>query len=144
MTRAIKMSAVREPPKRVPVIHRVDVAVAGGGISGTMAALASARMGARTLIAERFGTLGGNIGPGTWAGGSLHYALLGSEDDESALINRRGIGGIPEEVVRRTLALRMDTAALKQGRRGTTTWLGCAWEATTSGTARGCPTWLGG
>ncbi len=108
------MRVVSETPKSIPVTHRVDVAVAGGGISGTMAALASARMGARTLIVERFGMLGGNIGPGMWAGGSLHYALLASKDDERAFINRRGIGGIPQEMVRRTLALRANPNSLRK------------------------------
>jgi hypothetical protein len=36
-----------------------DVVVAGGGISGCMAAVAAAREGAKTLIIERFGALGG-------------------------------------------------------------------------------------
>lgn len=36
-----------------------DVIVAGGGISGTMAAIAAAREGARTLLIERYSALGG-------------------------------------------------------------------------------------
>jgi len=36
-----------------------DVIVAGGGISGTMAAIAATRAGARTLLVERYGALGG-------------------------------------------------------------------------------------
>ena len=37
-----------------------DVLVCGGGIAGTMAAVAAARRGARVLLAERYGFLGGN------------------------------------------------------------------------------------
>lgn len=36
-----------------------DVIIAGGGISGTMAAVAAAREGCRTLLIERYGALGG-------------------------------------------------------------------------------------
>jgi len=36
-----------------------DVVVIGGGISGTMAAIASSRQGCKTLLIERYGALGG-------------------------------------------------------------------------------------
>ncbi len=39
--------------------HSYDVCVAGGGSAGLAAAVASARMGARTLLVERHGVLGG-------------------------------------------------------------------------------------
>ena len=38
-----------------------DVAVAGGGVSGTAAAIAAARCGARVLILEQNGYLGGTL-----------------------------------------------------------------------------------
>ncbi len=38
-----------------------DVAVVGGGISGCMAALSAARYGARVLLIERYGFLGGTL-----------------------------------------------------------------------------------
>jgi len=61
---------VVEPAREVPVAHDVDVLVVGGGIAGVMAALASGRTGARTLLVERFGSLGG---AGTAAMMNLFY-----------------------------------------------------------------------
>ena len=109
------MRVVIEPEKSVPVVYDVDVVVAGGGIAGVMAALAAARNGAKTLVIDRFGSLGGNMGPGLWAGGSLHLALLPTEgDDEGALVNVEGMGGLPEELVRRALAWRLDESQLAE------------------------------
>lgn len=98
------MDFIVEPEKRVPVACEVDVAVAGGGIAGMIAALAAARSGARTLLIDRFGSFGGNMGPGLWAGGSLHLSLT----NEQALVNVNGMGGIPEEFVRRCLGWRLE------------------------------------
>jgi len=55
---------VVEPEKKVPVVYDVDVAVAGASISGVFAALAAARCGADTVLIDRFGQVGGNMGPG--------------------------------------------------------------------------------
>lgn len=43
----------------LPVAHDVDVLVLGGGPAGCAAAIAAAREGARTLLVEQFGFLGG-------------------------------------------------------------------------------------
>ena len=46
-----------------------DVVVIGGGTAGVMAGIAAAREGARTLIVERSGSLGGNAATGMNLGG---------------------------------------------------------------------------
>ena len=81
--------------KTVPVVAEVDVVVAGGGIAGCVAAVAAARGGARTLLVESFGTLGGNMGPGMFSGGVLHLSL----GMPSAM--HEGLAGIPGEFIHR-------------------------------------------
>lgn len=82
---------LERPAKKIPVIYDVDVAVAGGGIAGIIAALAAAGQGVKTLIIEPFGTLGGNMGPGLFAGGTLCLSLHNPESFKN------GLGGIPQE-----------------------------------------------
>ena len=43
------------------ITNSVPVSVVGGGVSGCMAAIAAARLGAKTLIVERYGFLGGTL-----------------------------------------------------------------------------------
>ncbi|MDO9464309.1 MAG: FAD-dependent oxidoreductase [bacterium] len=50
-----------EPQQRIPVERTVDVLVAGGGPAGIAAGIAAAREGAKTLVVERYGYLGGMI-----------------------------------------------------------------------------------
>ena len=70
-----------------------DVIVCGGGTSGVAAAIASARAGAKTLLVERTGTLGGQMnlsGPPGFA-----YARLFNPQ------GKRDVGGIVEETYQR-------------------------------------------
>ncbi|MBV8062349.1 MAG: FAD-dependent oxidoreductase, partial [Nevskia sp.] len=54
-----ELGYIAEPPRQTPVLADVDVAVLGGGSSGCAAAVAAARRGARTILVEEFGFLGG-------------------------------------------------------------------------------------
>ena len=83
---------VERPAKSAPVVYDVDVVVVGGGVAGSIAAIAAARQGAQTLVVDEFSSLGGNMGVGLWAGGSVHLSL----SDPNAFPN--GIGGIPGEL----------------------------------------------
>jgi hypothetical protein len=85
---------IREPERRTPVAAEVDVLVAGGGPAGIAAALASARHGARTLLIERYGYLGGMIT------GAYVVAILGVGDGRVPLAR-----GIVDEIRERLGAL---------------------------------------
>ncbi len=50
---------IEVPAESLPVIDEAEVVVVGGGSSGFIAATAAARTGAKTLLVERFGYLGG-------------------------------------------------------------------------------------
>lgn len=67
MTVESESKMVVEAPRRTPVVADVDVLVIGGGPTGVGAALAAAREGARTLLVERHGMLGG-----VWTAGILN------------------------------------------------------------------------
>jgi len=90
---------VREPARDVPVAFETDVLVVGGGIAGVMAAIAAGRSGARPLLVERFGSLGGT---GTAAMMNLFYvpyeASTGLIRELFDRLIRRG-GAVPGEFV---------------------------------------------
>jgi len=80
----------------LPVVRETDVLVIGGGPAGIGAAVAAARAGARTLIAERYGFLGGN------ATASLVGPFMTSFSNDG---KRQIIGGVFDELVRRMEAV---------------------------------------
>lgn len=53
------MKTVTEASREVPVLCEADVVVIGGGAAGIGAALGAGRTGAKTILIERFGCLGG-------------------------------------------------------------------------------------
>lgn len=66
----ISNQVIREPVRDLPVVSSADVVVCGGGPAGVCAAIASARMGADTLLIESQGCLGG-----IWTASLLGYIL---------------------------------------------------------------------
>ena len=79
-----------------PVVADTDVLVVGGGPAGIAAAVASGRTGAKTVLVERFGFLGGNATAGLVGPFMTSY----SQDGEIQLIK-----GVFEELVERAEAL---------------------------------------
>ena len=94
MTNPAAPAAVAEPSRETPLRHETDVLVVGGGSAGVAAAVAAARAGARVMLVERTGGLGG------LASGGLILLLLTLDDGRG----RQVVGGICQEVVDRLAA----------------------------------------
>jgi hypothetical protein len=75
-----------------PISGTYDVIVAGGGASGLIAAVAAARLGARTLLLERQGCLGGTATTGYVA----QYVGFFNGDTQA-------VWGIPHELLERII-----------------------------------------
>ena len=50
---------IHEPAREIPVVAEADVVVCGGGPGGVPAAIAAARHGAKVVLIERYGFMGG-------------------------------------------------------------------------------------
>ena len=55
----MEMTYYEEPARKIPVIDTVDVLVAGSGPAGFSAAVCAARQGARVMLVEALGAVGG-------------------------------------------------------------------------------------
>lgn len=86
------LAFVTEPAREVPVRWEADVVVCGGGPAGTAAAIAAARSGAKVILLERYGSLGG------LATGGLVVALPPFEDN-----GRPVVRGLAYEIRQRLL-----------------------------------------
>src|SRR5690242_9339826 len=60
-TAALAREMVDVPAQKVPLLYQADVVIVGGGLSGVGAAVGAARSGAKTIVIERTGYLGGWI-----------------------------------------------------------------------------------
>ncbi|MBM3334935.1 FAD-dependent oxidoreductase [Candidatus Sumerlaeota bacterium] len=94
-----KQPTVLEPSRTVPVVAQADVIVCGAGPAGCAAAIAAARKGAKTLLLELHGCLGG-----IWTTGLLSWIL--------DYRNKRGL--MPELLER--LTKREGRAATRDGK----------------------------
>ena len=84
-------------------MERYDVIVVGGGTAGMIAAMAAARCGARTLLVERDGCLGGTATYG--------IPFLGFFSGDGTQV----VGGVPQELVDRMVALGGSTGHARGG-----------------------------
>lgn len=85
---------VAEARRNTPVIREADVIVVGGGPGGVAAAVAAARGGAKTILVERYGHLGG------MATGGLVNIIPNLGD----IYGEQHIGGFCQEVLDRLAA----------------------------------------
>jgi len=88
----------QEAAKRLPV-RRFDVAVAGGGTAGVVAALAAARQGARTVLVETKGYTGGVA----VEGGTALHSFFNLWKGFPGVQKRQVVKGIPQEIIDRLM-----------------------------------------
>lgn len=111
-----------EPARETSVRREVDVLVVGGGAAGIAAAASAAATGARVLLVERYGFLGGTLTAVTLGsicglygldGGRVRQLVNGFADE---LIDRmRATGGIREpQIWLQTASLPYDPEAMKR------------------------------
>ena len=85
-----------------------DVVVCGGGVAGTMAAIAAARQGASVLLVERYGFLGGNATAGavaqfnSWQTGNGRRVVAGLADEVVARLRDYRAAGDHQQFVMST------------------------------------------
>lgn len=113
----------REPARDLPLYGRYDVVVIGGGPSGVAAAFAAARGGARTLLVERYGFLGGMGSAagvtsfcGLYAqlrGGEIEQIVHGFADDLLHALEGRDALAKPHTIFGRNAGRAYDNAAFK-------------------------------
>lgn len=85
--------------RKTPINYQCDVLVAGGGTAGVVAALAAARNGAKTILLERNGFLGGTLVNGAGPIHSFFNLYKAFPNAEKKQV----IKGIPEEIVERMI-----------------------------------------
>ncbi|MGO1974742.1 MAG: FAD-dependent oxidoreductase, partial [Propionibacteriaceae bacterium] len=96
--------SVIEPSREVPVAGEFDVIVCGGGPAGLIAAVAAARNGAKTLLIERYGFVGG-----------MSTSALVTPISEFRHFGKQHIAGIPFELMEMAADLGGANAAIESG-----------------------------
>ncbi len=99
---------------RTPVRYTCDTVVCGGGTAGVVAALASARGGAKTILVDRYGFVGGTLLNGAGPIHSffnLYKAFPGAKPVQV-------IRGIPQEIVSRMMEAGASYGHLEQDKGG--------------------------
>ena len=86
----MRSRTIVEPERTIPVLDEVDVLVAGGGTAGVAAAVSAARAGAKTILVERQGFLGGVASAGLMTS-ATNFCLTGD--------GRQVVQGIVEEIL---------------------------------------------
>jgi hypothetical protein len=87
-----EMKTYHEPARETPIAYEPDVIVAGGGTSGCAASISAARNGAKTLLIERNGVLGGIATAGLSANIGNNFMTYD---------NYPVVKGIPREIIER-------------------------------------------
>ncbi|SPA57032.1 FAD-dependent oxidoreductase [Cupriavidus taiwanensis] len=102
------LGAVSEPARSTSVFRTADICVVGGGAAGVAAAIAAARTGAKVLLLEREGFLGGTLTSVSLGSICGLYAVTDTEIQQI-------VGGFCNEVIERLRSL--------DGLGETTRWL---------------------
>ena len=92
------MKTYHEPSRDIPIVRDVDVLIVGGGPAGLAAAIAAGRNGARTLLIEQFGYLGGTATASLMANIN---AFRAQKDPQST----QTVRGVAEEIILHLKAL---------------------------------------
>jgi len=85
---------ISEPAREIKVLKEADVVVVGGGPGGVASAIAAARMGAKTVLIERYGHLGGMATGG----------LINIFPNLSDISGKQRIFGLNQEIIDRMKA----------------------------------------
>jgi hypothetical protein len=91
MAAKLSSKTITEPSRKTRVFREADVVVVGGGPGGVASAISAARNGARTVLIERYGHLGGMATGG----------LVNIFPNLSDISGRQHIFGITQEIIDR-------------------------------------------
>ncbi|MBI5385996.1 MAG: FAD-dependent oxidoreductase [Verrucomicrobia bacterium] len=96
---------VIQPERPLKVVQETDVLVVGGGPAGFAAAVASARIGVKTTLVERYGYFGGQ-----WTGGLVLVVISSHAKENGQLV--KVLRGVGDELLERLT--KIDSAVVNQ------------------------------